>query len=58
MSTSKVEVVGACAVKKFQQMIHEYQGPPAGLKTHLLKRLNRMNERADKLLAEVIDEIL
>ena len=58
MAISKVEVVGACAVKKFRKMIQDYQGPPAGLKTHLLKRLNRMNERADNLLADVIDEIL
>ena len=58
MSTTKAEVVEACAVKKFQQMIREYQGRPEGLRVYLLKRLGRMNKTADKVLASVIDETL
>ena len=58
MSTSKVEIVAAAAVKKFKEMIREYQGPDAGLRAYLLKRLNRMDGRADELLADVMDEIL
>lgn len=53
MSTSKVEIVAA-AVKKFRQMINDYQGPPDSLRHYLLKRLSR----PDELLADVLDEIL
>jgi len=58
LSTSKVEIVAAAAVKKFKEMIQEYQGAPEGLRGYLLKRLTRMNGRADELLADVMDEIL
>ena len=58
MNTSKVEIVAAAAVKKFQEMIREYEGPDTGLRAYLLKRLNRMSGRADELLADVMDEIL
>ncbi len=58
MTITKVEVVAACAVKKFRKMVQEYDGSPAGLRAHLLKQLNKMNENADKLLADLVDEIL
>jgi len=56
--TSRYEVVAAAAVKKFREMIQEYNGPADGLKAYLLKRLNRMETRADELLAGIMDEIL
>ena len=57
-STSRYEVVAAAAVKKFREMITQYQGPAEGLRAHLLKRLDKMETRADELLAGIIDEIL
>jgi hypothetical protein len=51
-ATSRHEVVAA-AVKKFQQMIDEYQGPPDGLRGYLLKRLSKMDGRGDELLAGI-----
>ena len=55
---SKFEVVAAAAVKKFREMIEEYQGPPEGLRPHLLRLLRRMEARGDQILADIIDEIL
>lgn len=57
-ATSRHEVVAAAAVKKFRQMIDEYQGPLDGLRGYLLKRLSKMDGRGDELLASIIDEIL
>jgi len=57
-STSRYEVVAAAAVKKFREMIEEYKGPAEGLKAYLVKRLNRMENKADELLADIMDEIL
>jgi len=50
--------VAAAAVKKFREMIMEYQGPSEGLRAYLLKQLSRMDGKADELLAGIIDEIL
>lgn len=57
-STSRYEVVAAAAVKKFREMIVDYQGPLEGLRSHLLRRLDKMETRADELLAGIMDEIL
>lgn len=57
-ATGRYEVVAAAAVKRFREMIEAYQGPPEGLRPHLLKRLNKMESRADELLAGIMDEIL
>jgi hypothetical protein len=57
-STSRYEVVAAAAVKKFKEMIEDYQGTPEGLRAYLLKRLGKMEGRADELLAGIMDEIL
>jgi hypothetical protein len=57
-ATSRYEVVAAAAVKKFREMIREYQGAPDGLRAYLLRRLDKMETRADELLAGIIDEIL
>jgi hypothetical protein len=57
-STSRYEVVAAAAVKKFKEMIEEYRGAPEGLRAYLLKRLGKMEGRADELLAGIMDEIL
>jgi hypothetical protein len=57
-STSRYEVVAAAAVKKFKEMIEEYRGPPEGFRAYLLKRLGKMEGRADELLAGIMDEIL
>ena len=57
-TTSRYEVVAAAAVKKFREMIMDYHGAPEGLRAHLLKRLDKMETRADELLAGIIDEIL
>ena len=59
MSTvSKFEVVAVAAVKKFQEMIEEYKGPPTGLRTYLVRELRRMDAKGNAILADVIDEIL
>jgi hypothetical protein len=39
-------------------MIEEYRGPPEGFRAYLLKRLGKMEGRADELLAGIMDEIL
>ncbi len=39
-------------------MIETYHGKPDGLKVYLLRELNKMENRADELLAGIIDEIL
>jgi len=57
-STSRYEVVAAAAVKKFREMIDEYKGPGEGLRGYLVKRLAKMDGRADELLAGIMDEIL
>ena len=57
-STSRYEVVAAAAVKKFREMITQYQGPAEGLRAYLLRRLAKMDGRADELLANIMDEIL
>jgi len=57
-TVSKMEVVAVAAVKKFQEMIDEYKGPPAGLRTHLTRQLRRMESKGDSILADIIDEIL
>jgi hypothetical protein len=56
--TSRYEVVAAAAVKKFRGMIQEYKGPAEGLKPYLLRRLSKMERRGDRLLANIINEIL
>ena len=48
----------AAAVKKFREIINQYDGKPEGLKPYLLKRLDKMESRADELLAGIMDEIL
>jgi len=57
-STSRYEIVAAAAVKKFREMIEEYKGPPNGLRAYLLRRMQKMEGRADELLAGIMDEIL
>jgi len=57
-TVSRMEVVAVAAVKRFQEMIDEYKGPPAGLRTHLTRQLRRMETRGDAILADIIDEIL
>jgi len=57
-SVSRLEVVAAAAVKKFKEMIEEYEGAPEGLKSYLLKRLRRMELRGDAILADIIEEML
>ena len=57
-ATSRYEVIAAAAVKKFREMIHDYQGAPEGLRAYLLRRLDKMETKADELLAGIIDEIL
>ncbi len=58
MTTGKVEVVAACAVKWFQLLIDSYTGPPAGLRKFLARRLLEIDEHANEILAGVMDEIL
>jgi hypothetical protein len=55
---SNFEVVAAAAVKKFREMISEYKGPPEGLRSYLLRRLDKMETRADEILVDLIDGIL
>ncbi len=57
-ATSRYEVVAAAAVKKFRELIEQYEGTTEGLKPYLLKRLSKMETRADELLAGIMDEIL
>lgn len=52
------EVVAAAAIKKFRRLILSYDGPPEELKNFLLKELDKLNERADDILEDVIDQIL
>ena len=57
-ATSRYEVIAAAAVKKFREMIQDYEGSPEGLRAYLLRRLDKMETKADELLAGIIDEIL
>jgi hypothetical protein len=45
-ATSRYEVIAAAAVKKFREMIQEYQGAPEGLRAYLLRRLDKMETKA------------
>jgi hypothetical protein len=56
-ATSQYEVIVA-AVKKFREMIQKYQGAFEGLRTYLLRRLDKMETKANELLAGIIDETL
>lgn len=58
MNVEKYEVVAAAAVKMFRELVLEYEGPPEKLRIYLLRKLDEMNSRADRLLANIVDLIL
>ena len=58
MNVEKYEVVAAAAVKTFRELVLEYEGPPEKLQGYLLRKLDEMNSRADRLLANIVDLIL
>ena len=54
MSTTKHEIVAACAIKWLLQLLDKHKGKVKAVRLELL----RYSERADRLLADVITEIL
>jgi hypothetical protein len=58
VGTEKYEIVAVAAIKKFKKMISEYKGSNKELKDYLLRELEKMDERADAILASIIDEII
>lgn len=57
-STTRAEIVAAAATKWLRALIDGYTGQPEGLRVYLLRQLSKRDERADEILAGIIDEIL
>jgi hypothetical protein len=59
MSTvTRDQIIAAAAVKKFKRLVDQYKGPPARLRTYLIRYLHHMETKADAVLAEGFDELL
>ena len=58
MGVTKAHVVAGAMVKRFKRMVESYDGPPEGLRKHLLTRLGELDGKVDELLCELSDEIL
>jgi len=52
------QIIAIIAVKKFETLVTEYSGPPARLRTYLIRKLQRMDRTADSILAEAINELV
>jgi len=61
MTTGQVtrdQIMVITAVKKFKKLVEEYKGPPARLRTYLIRKIQQMDRTADAVLAEAFNEIL
>jgi len=58
LSVEKHEVVAAATIKLFKKIVAGYKGPEDKFKAYLLRELNKRDQRADVILAELADQIL
>ena len=54
----KHQIVAVAAVKRFQEIILGYKGPPNKLREYLLKQMDHWQSKGDAILADIIDDIL
>jgi len=52
------QIIAVVAVKRFKKLVTEYNGPPARLRTYLIRNLQKMDRTADLILAEAFNELV
>ncbi|MGQ9543242.1 MAG: hypothetical protein ACUVTM_04015 [Candidatus Bathyarchaeia archaeon] len=58
IGVDRYEVVAAAAIEMLKELVAGYNGPEEKLREYLLCELSKRNQRADALLARIMDEIL